>query len=143
MKKLILNILICFLITGCSGNGSQSNNQPDNPPPIQNKEPAILGECDNSVDYLLITVNGTREKSNVPFTYFVNNFEEGVYFIQVQAVYLNSERDYPVNFELLVTDYDNSMLYELFPKEGFESLFYKNGLILEVVKNRGENDESR
>ena len=128
MRYLLLFSLILLLIY-CGGGGG------DYEPPTEPDEgkPAITASPCSTVLFYWVTANGKRYRYATPFRHPVEHLEQGVHLFQVQAVYLNEECGSPVNFELLVTKYeDGSVMYEIIPKTWVEN-FNPNKLLLEVV----------
>jgi len=122
-------ILICFLIScggGGGGSGGGGSGGVDPPEPVICTYPAIVGY--GFADRYIIRISGVVEEVPAPLVYAIDGFEEGSYFIQVQAVW-HEQPDYPVNFNLYVWD-DG---YEVEPLNWFEN-FDESYLILELVK---------
>ena len=122
-------IFFIFFLLGCggggggSGGGSNDNGSGGSEPPEELKLPAIVG--DGYADYYLIRIKGNLEKIESPLIYPVDGFEQGIYFFQIQAV-RSEQSDYPVNFNLIVIEYDDYISYEILPKNWEENFNQEN-----------------
>lgn len=116
MKRLFIITLCSLCLYSCGAEDHDATLQ----------LPAIVGY--GQPDYYMLRMAGTLERIEAPLEYFIDGYEPGEYFCQVQAVY-GEQSDYPVNFFLIVTQDNDMFNYEIIP-ETYEGNFDFDSLIL-------------
>ena len=126
-------IMLAILLMACGGGGSDSGGGGSGGSGGSEPEKVAAIKAQGCADYYWVRIGGTLEITSSPLEYHLyrTEFPEGVYFCQIQAE-LNGRLDYPVNLNLIITEYeDNQWRYEILP-ECWEESFDQEHLILDM-----------